>query len=93
MLDTITSFNESRHISTRVDDIYLLDTIASFNESRHVSTRDVKRKLTNENFASLWHKRLGHISKQKIERLVSNRILDPLVFIDFDACVNCIKGK
>ena len=24
---------------------------------------------------------------------MSDRILDPLDFIDFDVCVNCIKGK
>ena len=41
----------------------------------------------------LWHKRLGHISKQRIERLVSDEILDPLDFTNFDVCVNCIKGK
>ena len=77
----------------RYDNLYLLDTIASFNESLHVSTVGIKRKLINENSASLWHKRLGHISKRRIERLVSNGILDPLDFMDFDTCVNCITGK
>ena len=43
--------------------------------------------------ATLWHKRLGHISKWRIERLVSNVILNPLDFTDFDICVNCIKDK
>ena len=77
----------------RYDNLYLLDIIASFNESLHVSTLGIKRKLTSENFASLWHKRLGHISKRRIKRLVSDGILDPLDFINFDTCVNCIKGK
>ena len=76
----------------RYDNLYLLDIIASFNESLHVSTVGIKRKLTSENSASLWHKRLGHISKRRIERLVSDGILDPLDFMDFDTCVNCIKG-
>ena len=75
------------------DNLYVLDTIASFNESLHVSVRGVKRKLTGENSASLWHKRLGHISKGRIERLVSTEILHPLDFTDFETCVNCIKGK
>ena len=75
------------------DNLYLLDTITSFNKSLYISTRGVKHKLTNENFASLWHKRLSHISKWRIERLVFDRILDPLDFTDFDVCVNCIKGK
>ena len=51
------------------DNLYLLDTIASFNESLHLSTRGIKRKLTNDNSATLWHKRLGHVSKLGIERL------------------------
>ena len=63
------------------------------NSNLHVSAVGIKRKLTSENFVSLWHKRLGHISKRRIERLVSNGILDPLDFMDFDTCVNCIKGK
>ena len=76
----------------RYDNLYFLDTIASFNEPLHVSTVGIKHKLTNENSASLWHKRLGHISKRRIERLVSDGIRSPY-FMDFDTCVNCIKGK
>jgi transposase InsO family protein len=75
------------------DNLYLIDTIASFNESLQLSTRGTKRKLTTENSGVLWHKRLGHISKKRIERLVSDEILDLLDFTNFDICVNCIKGK
>ena len=41
----------------------------------------------------LWHKRLGHISKQRIQRLVSDDILDSLNMTDFQVCIECIKGK
>ena len=75
------------------DNLYLLDTVASFNESLHVTTRSLKRKLSSENSASLWHKRLGHVSKRRLEQLVSEGILDSLDFTDLDICVNCIKGK
>ena len=51
------------------------------------------KKLTNENSLTLWHKRLGHISKNIIEKLVSNGIIESLDFIDFTICVECIKGK
>ena len=71
----------------------MLDTVASYHETLQLSTQCVKRKLTNENSSSLWHKRLGHISKRRIERLVSNGILDSLDFEDFEICTNCIKGK
>ena len=76
-----------------VDNLYMLDTVASYHETLQLSTRGVKRKLTNENSSSLWHKRLGHISKRRIERIVSYGILDSLDFADFEICTNCIKGK
>lgn len=53
----------------------------------------MKRKLINENSSVLWRKRLGHMSKERIERLVSSGILDPLDFSNFKICVECIKGK
>ena len=52
-----------------------------------------KRKLNNEKSSMLWHKRMGHISKQRIERLITQGILDSLDMSDFDICVDCIKGK
>ena len=90
-------FHDSKMIGTGslsgYDNLYLLDTTASFNESLHLSTRGIKRKLTNENSGTLWHKQLGHISKRRIERLVSNRILNPLDFTYFNVCVNFLKRK
>ena len=76
-----------------VDNLYMLDIVASYHETLQLSTRGVKRKLTNENSSSLWHKRLGHIFKRRIERLVLDGILDSLDFADFEICTNCIKGK
>ena len=64
--------------------------IVSYYRTLHVSSRGTKRKLTNENSTTLWHKLLGHISKNIIERLVSNGILD---FTNFTIFVECIKGK
>ncbi|KAI0524826.1 hypothetical protein KFK09_004214 [Dendrobium nobile] len=52
-----------------------------------------KHGLMNENSAYLWHKRLGHISKERIQRLVRNEILPDLDFTDLGICVDCIKGK
>ena len=76
-----------------VDNLYMFDAVASYHETLQLSTQGVKRKLTNENSSSLWYKRLGHISKRRIERLVSDGILDFLDFVDFEICTNCIKGK
>ncbi|KAL2237500.1 UNVERIFIED_CONTAM: Retrovirus-related Pol polyprotein from transposon TNT 1-94 [Sesamum indicum] len=47
----------------------------------------------NENSASLWHQRLGHISKERIMRLVKSEILHQLDFTNLEACVECIKEK
>ena len=61
------------------DNLYLLDIIASYYETLHVSSCGTKRKWTNENSTTLWHIRLGHIYKNRIERLVSNGLFIPLI--------------
>jgi len=60
------------------DNLYLLNTIVSYNEILHVDSRDAKRKLNKENSVRLWHRRLGHISKFRLERLVTKDILNSL---------------
>lgn len=52
-----------------------------------------KRLRFNENSAFLWHKRLEHISKERLQLLIKENILPNLDFSDFDVCVECIKGK
>ena len=74
-----------------IDNLYKLDS-DSYNEILQTSSKGTKRKL-NENSASLWHKRLGHISKQRIQRLVVDGILDPLDLTNYQVCIECIKGK
>ena len=75
------------------DNLYLLDTTTLFNESLQCSTLGLKRKLTNENSVLLCHRTSGHISIQRIERLVLDEIFDVLDLIDFDICINYIKEK
>ncbi|KAK9232999.1 hypothetical protein WN943_023248 [Citrus x changshan-huyou] len=53
----------------------------------------VKRSALNEQSSMLWHRRLGHISIERIKRLVNDRALEALDFTDFGTCVECIKGK
>jgi len=52
-----------------------------------------KRCVMNEDSSILWHRRLGHISIDRIKRLVNDGVLSTLNFIDFDTCTDCIKGK
>ena len=76
------------------DKLYKLNIKATNgNETLHSSNYGIKRKLINENSSMLWHRCLGHISNQRIQRLVSERILDPLDLSDFLVCIECIKGK
>ena len=53
-------FQDSKLVGTSsllgYDNLYLIETIVSFNESLHLSIRGIKRKLTNENFSTLWNK-------------------------------------
>ena len=75
------------------DNLYLLDIVPSCDESFNAKLCGTKRRIDNTNSKALWHKRLGHISKNIIERLVSNGILDSIDFTSFHVCVECIKGK
>ena len=80
--------------SSLTDKLYKLNIKASNgNETLYSSNYDIKQKLTNENSSMLWHKCLGYISNQRIERLVSEGILEPLDFSDFQVCIEYIKGK
>jgi len=61
-------------------------------DSMHVHT-GTKRCVINEDSSKLWHQRLGHISIERIKRLVNEGVLNTLNFIDFEIYVDCIKGK
>jgi hypothetical protein len=81
-------------------DLYLLSlcenviSVCDVNENVSSSTNaNRKRKRTQDASSKLWHCRLGHISKGRIERLVKNEILPPLEFSDLEQCRECIKGK
>ena len=80
---------------TLCDGLYRLNLNVNFTNSlfnvEHVSNS--KGNVQNENSAFLWHQRLGHISKERMMRLVKNEILPQLDFGDWDVCVDCIKGK
>jgi hypothetical protein len=47
----------------------------------------------NETSSKLWHCRLSHILRERMEHLIKEEILTPLDFTDLDQCVDYIKGK
>ena len=77
------------------DGLYKLNLNSCFAESLLTLHHNVGAKcnLINESFSYLWHRRLGHISKERMKRLVKDGILSNLDFTDLDVCVDCIKGN
>ena len=55
------------------DGLYRLSLLST--SSYNVENSVAKRPLTKERSSLLWHKRLGHISKERVERLISSGIL------------------
>ena len=53
----------------------------------------IKRSVINEKSFILWHKILGHISTERIKRLVNDGVLEALDLTDFGTCLDYIKGK
>jgi GAG-pre-integrase domain/Integrase core domain len=76
-----------------MNNLYGLDTIVFYNEILNNETRNVRQKLTHQDSGALWHKRLDHISQQRITRLVQSEILRPLNMSNLGPCIECAKGK
>ncbi|KAL4554216.1 hypothetical protein LXL04_037399 [Taraxacum kok-saghyz] len=72
----------------RLDDKFM-ESLISFNVDENLS----KRKREGETSSKLWHQRLGHISRERMLRLVKDEVLPNLNFSDFENCVKCMKGK
>jgi hypothetical protein len=67
--------------------------IVSSENNMNVSSSKNKHKKIDDVYLKVWHHRLRHISRERIERLVKESILPPLEFSNFDQCIDCIKGK
>jgi hypothetical protein len=57
------------------------------NKRRRISTS------YNGTSSKLWHCHLGNILKGRMERLIKEEILAPLIFSDLGHCIECFKGK
>ncbi|KAL0287115.1 UNVERIFIED_CONTAM: Retrovirus-related Pol polyprotein from transposon TNT 1-94 [Sesamum angustifolium] len=58
-----------------------------------IMTAQNKRKLENLENAQIWHARLGHISQDKMKRLVESKSLEIDNLDNLLACESCLKGK
>jgi hypothetical protein len=85
-------------LAFRQDEFYLLSLHENVNSdvNENVSSpvnANRKQKRTHDVSSKLWHCRLGHISRRRIEILVKNKILPPLEFLDLEQYIECIKEK
>ena len=91
--------NKCVGLAFRQDKLYLLSLNEHVNvvcnemnsSSTNASTK--RKRCDNETSSKLWHCRLGHISRGRIERLIKEEILHPLDFSNSEHCIDCIKGK
>jgi hypothetical protein len=67
--------------------------VCNVNEQTSLSNKEQKKRKRTHDSSKLWHCRLGHISRGRIENLITNDIPPPLEFSDIEQCIDCIKGK
>ena len=71
-----------------------MNAVSTENENVSSSMNAInKRKRVHDVSLKLWHYRLGHILRGRIERLIKKSILSPLEFLVLEQCIDCIKGK
>ncbi|KAL0400421.1 UNVERIFIED_CONTAM: Transposon Ty2-B Gag-Pol polyprotein [Sesamum radiatum] len=58
-----------------------------------IMTAQNKCKMDNQDNAQIWHARLGHISQDRIKRLVDSKSLKIDDLDHLPACKSCLKGK
>nr|GEX71387.1 retrotransposon protein, putative, Ty1-copia subclass [Tanacetum cinerariifolium] len=71
-------------------EIDMHDLISNVNSIYNVSTKRAKHNLDS---TYLWHLRLAHISKKRIEKLQQKGLLKSTDDESFDQCISCLFGK
>ena len=86
--------------SSRIGSGILIDGLYKFHLDSQLAethlalhSKETKRLSSKNDSYFLWHKRLGHISSERIKRLVKDGVLPDLDFTNINECVDCIKGK
>ncbi|GKB92348.1 retrotransposon protein, putative, ty1-copia subclass [Tanacetum coccineum] len=76
--------------SNGIYEIDMHDLVPNNNSIYNVSTKRAKRNLDS---TYLWHCRLAHISKKRIEKLQQEGLLRSTDDESFDQCISCLSGK
>ncbi|GJR14127.1 retrotransposon protein, putative, ty1-copia subclass [Tanacetum coccineum] len=75
------------------DGIFEIDLSNSNTNDSSMYVVSNKRAKLNLDSALLWHCRLGHISKKRIEKLQHDGLLNSTDLRAFEKCVSCMSGK
>ncbi|GJX27386.1 zinc finger, CCHC-type containing protein [Tanacetum coccineum] len=75
------------------DDIYEIVLSSSNTNNSSMYAVSNKRVKLNLDSALLWHCRLGHISKKRIEKLQHDGLLGSTDIKSFETCVSCMSEK
>ncbi|KAJ9558245.1 LOW QUALITY PROTEIN: hypothetical protein OSB04_012859 [Centaurea solstitialis] len=75
--------------ATPVNGLYTVNLQDNINEIYHIS----KRSKDIEDQTYLWHCRLGHINKKRVELLLKEGFLGTFDYKPFDNCESCLSGK
>ena len=67
--------------------------VCNSESSSSMNGKSKHKRCDSETSTKLWHCRLGHILRGRIERLIKENILHLLDFSDVEYCINCIEGK
>ncbi|KAJ9553261.1 hypothetical protein OSB04_017306 [Centaurea solstitialis] len=75
--------------ATPVDGLYTVNLKDNNSEIYHIN----KRSKDIEDQTYLWHCRLGHINKKRVELLLKGGFLGNFDYKPFDNCESCLSGK
>ncbi|KAJ9551099.1 hypothetical protein OSB04_015144 [Centaurea solstitialis] len=75
--------------ATPVNGLYTVNLQDNSSEIYHIS----KRSKDIEDQTYLWHCRLGHINKKRVELLLKGGFLGDFEYKPFDNCESCLSGK
>nr|GFA62888.1 zinc finger, CCHC-type [Tanacetum cinerariifolium] len=75
------------------DGIFEIDLSNSLTNDSSVYAVSNKRAKLDLDSSLLWHCRLGHISKKRIEKLQHDGLLNSSDLRAFEKCVSCMSGK
>ncbi|KAL0430738.1 UNVERIFIED_CONTAM: Transposon Ty2-B Gag-Pol polyprotein [Sesamum radiatum] len=78
----------SNHVRIELKDCYYVPSMSNL-----IMTAQHKRKVDDHENAQIWHARLGHISKDRIRRLVDTKSLEIDDLDHLPTCESCLKGK